>query len=147
MLPFAGLMRRPAPPIAICALPPYTRGWRSAISRSKMVRFFLALGAAGWILAARSDAQIAPGRWNVARVRCSDPLGASAEDRAAAAMFCYGYLAVKAGIHIIDVSQIDGNVSRVMGQCAASPASRFSAGAPITLSILLTSLVPRFIPS
>jgi hypothetical protein len=38
-------------------------------------------------------------------------------------MFCYGYLAAKTGIHIIDVSQIDGNVSRVMGQCAASPAS------------------------
>jgi hypothetical protein len=70
---------------------------------------------------APSDAQIAPGRWNVERVRCSDLLGASDEDRAAAAMFYYGYLAAKAGIHIIDVSQIDGNVSKVMSQCAASP--------------------------
>jgi HdeA/HdeB family len=68
-----------------------------------------------------SDAQVAPGRWNVERVRCADLLGASDEDRAAAAMFYYGYLAAKAGIHIIDVSQIDGNVSKVMSQCAASP--------------------------
>jgi len=70
---------------------------------------------------APSGAEIAPGRWNVERVRCSDLLGASDEDRAAAAMFYYGYLAAKAGTHIIDVSQIDGNVSKVMGQCAASP--------------------------
>jgi hypothetical protein len=68
-----------------------------------------------------SDAQVAPGRWNVERVRCSDLLGAADEDRAAAAMFYYGYLAAKAGIHIIDVGQIDGNVSKVMSQCAASP--------------------------
>lgn len=67
------------------------------------------------------DAQIAPGRWNVERVRCSDLLGASDEDRAAAAMFYYGYLAAKAGIHVIDVSKIDGNVSKVMSQCTASP--------------------------
>lgn len=70
---------------------------------------------------APSDAQIAPGRWNVERVRCSDLLRASDEDRAAAAMFYYGYLAAKAGIHIIDVGQIDGKVSKVMNQCAASP--------------------------
>ena len=70
---------------------------------------------------APSDAQIAPGRWNVERVRCSDLLSASDEDRAAAAMFYYGYLAAKAGIHIVDVSQIDGNVSKVMSECAASP--------------------------
>jgi HdeA/HdeB family protein len=70
---------------------------------------------------APSDAQIAPGRWNVERVRCSDLLRASDEDRAAAAMFYYGYLAAKAGIHIIDVGQIDGNVGKMMSQCAASP--------------------------
>lgn len=70
---------------------------------------------------APSDAQIAPGKWNVERVRCADLLGASDEDRAAAAMFYYGYLAAKAGIHVIDVSQIDGNVSKVMSECAASP--------------------------
>ena len=70
---------------------------------------------------APSDARVAPGRWNVERVRCSDLLGASDEDRAAAAMFYYGYLAAKAGMHIIDVSKIDGDVNKVMSKCAASP--------------------------
>lgn len=68
-----------------------------------------------------SEAQIAPGRWNVDRVRCSDLLGADDDDRAAAVMFYYGYLAAKAGIRVIDVSQIDGNVRKVMDQCAAAP--------------------------
>jgi hypothetical protein len=45
----------------------------------------------------------------------------SDDDRAAAAMFYYGYLAAKAGIHIIDISQIDGNIGKVMNRCAASP--------------------------
>ncbi len=36
-------------------------------------------------------------------------------------MFYYGYLAAKAGIHVIDVSQIDGNVRKVMDRCAAAP--------------------------
>jgi len=71
--------------------------------------------------AAPSDAQIAPGRWDVDRVRCSDLLGASDDDRAAAAMFYYGYLAARAGIRVIDVSQIDGNIHKVMDQCAAAP--------------------------
>jgi hypothetical protein len=70
---------------------------------------------------ATSEAQIAPGRWDVDRVRCADLLGASDDDRAAAAMFYYGYLAAKAGIHIINVSQIDGNVRKVMDRCAAAP--------------------------
>jgi pyruvate/2-oxoglutarate dehydrogenase complex dihydrolipoamide acyltransferase (E2) component len=68
-----------------------------------------------------SEAQVAPGHWNVERVRCSDLLGASDDDRAAAAMFYYGYLAAKAGIHIIDVSQIQGNIEKVMQQCEAAP--------------------------
>jgi HdeA/HdeB family len=68
-----------------------------------------------------SEAQIAPGRWDVDRVRCSDLLGADDDDRAAAAMFYYGYLAAKAGIRVIDVSQIDGNVKKVMDRCAAAP--------------------------
>jgi len=68
-----------------------------------------------------SEAQIAPGRWVVDRVRCSDLLGAADEDREAAAMFYYGYLAAKAGIHVIDVNQIDGNVRKVMDRCAAAP--------------------------
>jgi hypothetical protein len=57
----------------------------------------------------------------VERVRCSDLLGAADEDREAAAMFYYGYLAAKAGIRVIDVSQIDGNVRKVMDRCAATP--------------------------
>ena len=68
-----------------------------------------------------SEAQIAPGRWDVDRVRCSDLLGADDDDRAAAVMFYYGYLAAKAGIRVIDVSQIDGNVRKVMDRCAAAP--------------------------
>src|SRR6202045_237869 len=69
----------------------------------------------------RSDAQVAPKRWDVERARCSDLLGATDDDRAAAAMFYYGYLAAKAGIHVIDVSQIDGNIKKVMDRCAAAP--------------------------
>jgi hypothetical protein len=68
-----------------------------------------------------SEAQIAPGRWDVDRVRCSDLLGADDDDRAAAVMFYYGYLAAKAGIRVIDVGQTDGNVRKVMDRCAAAP--------------------------
>jgi hypothetical protein len=68
-----------------------------------------------------SEAQIAPGRWDVDRVPCSDLLGAADDDRAAAAMFYYGYLAAKAGIHFIDVGKIEENVGKVMKQCAATP--------------------------
>ena len=67
-----------------------------------------------------SEAQVAPGRWDVDQVRCSDLLGADDDDRAAAVMFYYGYLAAKAGIRVIDVSQIDGNVRKVMDRCAAA---------------------------
>src|SRR5215469_11129481 len=68
-----------------------------------------------------SEAQVAPKRWDVERVRCSDLLGAADDDRAAAGMFYYGYLAAKAGLHVIDVGQIDGNVKKVMDRCAAAP--------------------------
>jgi hypothetical protein len=68
-----------------------------------------------------SDAQVASKRWDVDRVRCSDLLGAADDDRAAAAMFCYGYLAAKVGIHVLDVNKIDGNVKKVMDRCAAAP--------------------------
>jgi hypothetical protein len=70
---------------------------------------------------APSEAQLAPGHWDVARVRCSDLLEASDADRASAAMFYYGYLAAKAGIQVIDVSRIDGNIAKVMRQCQAAP--------------------------
>ena len=68
-----------------------------------------------------SEAQISPGRRDVERVRCSDLLGAADDDREAAAMFYYGYLAAKAGIRVIDVRQMDGNVRKVMDRCAAAP--------------------------
>ena len=64
---------------------------------------------------------VAPGLWKVDRVRCSDLLGASDDDRAAAVMFYYGYLAARAGIRVIDVNRIDGNVHRVMEVCGGSP--------------------------
>jgi hypothetical protein len=66
-------------------------------------------------------AQISPGIWDVEHVRCSDLLGAADDDRAAAAMFYYGYLAAKAGIRVIDVNMVDGNIAKVMSQCAATP--------------------------
>jgi hypothetical protein len=57
----------------------------------------------------------------VDRVRCADLLRASDDDRASAAMFYYGYLAAKAGIHIIDVARISGNIAKVMEECRARP--------------------------
>jgi HdeA/HdeB family len=68
-----------------------------------------------------SEGQIGPHLWDVELVRCSDLLGASDADRASAAMFYYGYLAAKAGIRVIDVSRISGNIARVMQQCEAQP--------------------------
>jgi hypothetical protein len=70
---------------------------------------------------APSDAQVAPKKWEVARVRCSDLLHASDEDRASAVMFYYGYLAAKANIRVIDTSKIESNVGKVMKQCEAVP--------------------------
>ncbi|HUK06316.1 MAG TPA: HdeA/HdeB family chaperone [Stellaceae bacterium] len=68
-----------------------------------------------------SAAQVAPGKWDVTKIRCSDLLGASDEDRASAAMFYYGYLSARAGIRVIDVSKISDNIHRVMVQCGATP--------------------------
>ena len=68
-----------------------------------------------------SDAQIAPHKWDVERVRCSDLLRAEDDDRAAAAMFYFGYLAAKAGIHVVDVSRISDNTAKVMQLCKAEP--------------------------
>lgn len=70
---------------------------------------------------APSEAQIAPRTWDVDRVRCSDLLRASDDDRASAAMFYYGYLAAKAGIHVIDESRISDNIAKVMQECGADP--------------------------
>jgi hypothetical protein len=69
----------------------------------------------------RSDAKVASTKWNVERVRCSDLLAASDDDRASAAMFYFGYLAAKENIHVIDVSKIEDNVRKVMKQCSATP--------------------------
>jgi hypothetical protein len=68
-----------------------------------------------------SAAQIAPGVWDVDRARCGDLLGASDDDRAAAAMFYYGYLAARTHIHVIYVSRIDTNIEKVMNVCAGAP--------------------------
>jgi len=71
--------------------------------------------------ASPSDAQVSPGRWEVARVRCSDLLGAADDDRAAAAMFYYGYTAERAHVRVIDVDKISDNVAKVIHQCEATP--------------------------
>ena len=68
-----------------------------------------------------SDAQVAPGKWDVTRVRCSDILNAAEDDRATVAMFYYGYLAAKYGLKVIDVAKISDNLHKVMQQCEAKP--------------------------
>jgi hypothetical protein len=60
--------------------------------------------------------------WDVTRVTCGQLLNAADDDRDAAIMFYYGYLAAASHIRIIDVSMIDTNVRRVMDQCEANPA-------------------------
>ena len=77
----------------------------SSISRRTFIKS-TAIAAAGATLPAHSWSQL---------------LGANDDDRAAAAMFYFGYLAAKAGIHVVDVSQIDGNIRKVMDRCAAAP--------------------------
>jgi HdeA/HdeB family len=88
----------------------------------------LCIAAFGGQLAAQqpapSDAKVASTKWEVERVRCSDLLAASDDDRASAAMFYFGYLAAKDGIHIVDVGKIEDNISRVMKQCSATPSMR-----------------------
>ena len=59
--------------------------------------------------------------WDVRKVRCAQLLGADDDDRQAAMMFYYGYLAARSGIHVIDVSRIDENIRRVMDQCTQAP--------------------------
>jgi hypothetical protein len=81
-----------------------------------------------------SDARVAPGKWEVARVRCSDLLRASDEDRASAAMFYYGYLAARAGIRVIDVSQISDDIHKVMQQCGTTPNMSITEAFRVTLN-------------
>jgi hypothetical protein len=59
--------------------------------------------------------------WDVTQITCAQLLNADDDDRAAAMMFYYGYLAAIAGIKVIDVDKIDGNIHRVMEQCTKAP--------------------------
>lgn len=71
-----------------------------------------------------ASAPPAPGSgpmWDVTRVTCGQLLNAADDDRDAAIMFYYGYLAASSHIRVIDVSMIDTNVRRVMDQCEANP--------------------------
>jgi hypothetical protein len=68
-----------------------------------------------------SDAKVAPGKWDVERVLCSDLLGATDDDRASAAMFYFGYLAAKTNIRVVDVNNLSDNIAKVMKQCSAKP--------------------------
>jgi hypothetical protein len=61
--------------------------------------------------------------WDVRTFRCDQLMGLDDDDRAAAAMFYYGYLAAGANMTVIDTSRIEGNIRRVMDQCARTPNS------------------------
>jgi hypothetical protein len=59
--------------------------------------------------------------WDVTQLRCSQLLAADEDDRAAASVFYYGYLAARSGIKVIDVSRVEENIARVMDQCKRTP--------------------------
>ncbi len=59
--------------------------------------------------------------WDVTRITCAQLLAANDDDRAAATMFYYGYLAASSGIRLIEVGTIDQNIARVMRQCEQNP--------------------------
>lgn len=96
----------------------------SKFAVAALATFFVAAFAMQPAVAASSspsDAQVAPGKWDVTRVRCSDLLNAADDDRATAAMFYYGYLAAKYGIKVIDVTKISDNIHKVIQQCETKP--------------------------
>ena len=64
---------------------------------------------------------VTPQQWNVATTHCSVLLGAADDDRMAAVMFYYGYLAAKANIKVINTGNIEGNIAKVMDRCVAKP--------------------------
>jgi hypothetical protein len=73
--------------------------------------------------AASGDPTPAPGpapggKWHVMTYRCDQLIGLDDDDRAAAVMFYYGYLAAQAHFVEIDASRIEGNVRRVIDRCA-----------------------------
>jgi HdeA/HdeB family protein len=59
--------------------------------------------------------------WDVTQIRCEQLLGADDDDRAAASMFYYGYLAARSGLTVIDTSKIQSNLHLVMEQCGKTP--------------------------
>jgi hypothetical protein len=59
--------------------------------------------------------------WNVERETCAELLAAPHEDRAAAAMFYYGYVAARAGVRVIDGAQIETRVRSAVVACEATP--------------------------
>ena len=60
-------------------------------------------------------------KWDVTQIRCEQLLGADDDDRAAASMFYYGYLAARSGLTVIDTSKIQSNLHLVMEQCGKAP--------------------------
>jgi hypothetical protein len=60
-------------------------------------------------------------KWDVTQIRCEQLLGAADDDRAAASMFYYGYLAARSGLTVIDTSKIQSNLHLVMVQCGKTP--------------------------
>jgi hypothetical protein len=61
----------------------------------------------------------APGeKWHVMTYRCDQLIGLDDDDRAAAVMFYYGYLAAQAHFVEIDATRIEDNVRRVIDRCA-----------------------------
>ena len=59
--------------------------------------------------------------WNVDREICAELLAAPHEDRAAAAMFYYGYVSARAGVRVIDGNQIEARVRSAVAACEANP--------------------------
>ena len=59
--------------------------------------------------------------WDVTQVTCGHLMGVEDDDREAALMFYYGYLAAQAAIKVIDVNKIDANLHRVMVECGKAP--------------------------
>jgi hypothetical protein len=111
-----------APPVVLAHVTDQKEGGMKLTSVA--VAIFCSASFGGQLAAqqpAPPDAKVAPTKWDVERVRCSDLLAASDDDRASAAMFYFGYLAAKENIHVIDVSKIEDNISKAMKQCAATP--------------------------
>jgi HdeA/HdeB family protein len=64
----------------------------------------------------------APGQaWQVRRFTCARLLAAPERDRNAATMFYYGYLAGRTKLEVIDTNKMDGDLRRVMNECARNP--------------------------